>query len=83
MKPFLDYENRSLTKSQKTFTRGVPLGTWISKFWVFCFVSENQDTRQKCRQISSRMNAISYVLSWNLLNKTEQNGDFTLFPMQP
>jgi hypothetical protein len=26
--------NHSLTKSQKTFTKGVPLGTWTSKFWV-------------------------------------------------
>jgi hypothetical protein len=34
IKPFLGHENRSLTKSQKTFTRGVPLGTWTSKFWV-------------------------------------------------
>jgi hypothetical protein len=34
IKPFSGHENRSLTKSQKTFTRGVPLGTWISKFWV-------------------------------------------------
>jgi hypothetical protein len=32
IKPFSNHENRSLTKSQKTFTRGVPLGT--SKFWV-------------------------------------------------
>jgi hypothetical protein len=34
VKPFSGHENRSLTKSQKTFTRGVPLGTWTSKFWV-------------------------------------------------
>jgi hypothetical protein len=27
IKPFSSHENRSLTKSQKTFTRGVPLGT--------------------------------------------------------
>jgi hypothetical protein len=27
IKPFSGHENRSLTKSQKTFTRGVPLGT--------------------------------------------------------
>jgi hypothetical protein len=34
IKPFSGHENRSLTKFQKTFTRGVPLGTWTSKFWV-------------------------------------------------
>jgi hypothetical protein len=34
IKPFSGHENRSLTKSQKTFTRGVPLGNWTSKFWV-------------------------------------------------
>jgi hypothetical protein len=27
IKPFSGHENRSLTKSQKTFTRGIPLGT--------------------------------------------------------
>jgi hypothetical protein len=27
IKPFSGHENRSLTKSQKTFTREVPLGT--------------------------------------------------------
>jgi hypothetical protein len=27
IKPFSGHENRSLTKSQKTFTRGVPFGT--------------------------------------------------------
>jgi hypothetical protein len=27
IKPFSGHENRSLTKSQKTFTSGVPLGT--------------------------------------------------------
>jgi hypothetical protein len=31
IKPFSGHENRSLTKSQKAFTRGVP---WTSKFWV-------------------------------------------------
>jgi hypothetical protein len=34
IKPFSGYKNRSLTKFKKTFTRGVPLGTWTSKFWV-------------------------------------------------
>jgi hypothetical protein len=34
IKPFSGHENRSLTKFQKTSTRGVPLGTWTSKFWV-------------------------------------------------
>jgi hypothetical protein len=34
IKPFSGHENRSLTKFQKTFTRGVPLGTGTSKFWV-------------------------------------------------
>jgi hypothetical protein len=34
IKPFSGHENRFLTKFQKTFTRGVPLGTWTSKFWV-------------------------------------------------
>jgi hypothetical protein len=34
IKLFSGHENRSLTKFQKTFTRGVPLGTWTSKFWV-------------------------------------------------
>jgi hypothetical protein len=34
IKPFSGHENCSLTKFQKTFTRGIPLGTWISKFWV-------------------------------------------------
>jgi hypothetical protein len=52
--PFSGHQNRSLTKSQKPL-QGVPLGTWISKFWVFCFVSGHQDTRQKCHQICSRM----------------------------
>jgi hypothetical protein len=27
--------------------------------------------------------AISFVLWWNSLNKTEQNSHFALFPMQP
>jgi hypothetical protein len=52
-KPFLD-------KISKTFTRGVPLGTWISKFWVICFVSGHQDTRQ---------NVVRFVLGWNSLIK--------------
>jgi hypothetical protein len=34
IKPFLGHVNRSLTKSPKTFTRGVPLGSWTTKFWV-------------------------------------------------
>jgi hypothetical protein len=34
IKPFSGHVNQSLPKSQKTFTRGVPLGTWTSKFWV-------------------------------------------------
>jgi hypothetical protein len=59
IKLFSGHENCSFTKSQKTYSRGVPLGTWISKFWVFSFVFGPQDTRQKCRQI---------VLWWNLLN---------------
>jgi hypothetical protein len=34
IKPFSGHGTRSLKKSHKTFTRGVPLGTWTSKFWV-------------------------------------------------
>jgi hypothetical protein len=59
IKPFSGHENRSLTKSQKTFTRGVPLGTWISKFWVFSFVSGPQVTKQKHRQICSMINLLN------------------------
>jgi hypothetical protein len=44
-----------LERISKTFSRGVPLETWISKFWVFYFVSGPQVTRQKCLQICSRM----------------------------
>jgi hypothetical protein len=38
-KPFSGHENRSLPKFPKTFTRGVPLGTWTSKFWHQCRTS--------------------------------------------
>jgi hypothetical protein len=42
-----------LDKISKTFTRGVPLGTWILKFWLFSFVSGPKITPQKCHQICS------------------------------
>jgi hypothetical protein len=73
IKPFLGHENRSLTKSQKNY-KGVPLGTWSSKLWVFCFVFGHQDTRQMCRQICSRMkfaeqNFYFPILSRNLYGR--------------
>jgi hypothetical protein len=52
IKPFPCHENRSLTKSQKTFTRGVPLGTWTSKFWVCRTSSWPKRLREPTFQLS-------------------------------
>jgi hypothetical protein len=53
IKPFWGHENRSLTKSQKTFTRGAPLGTWTSKFWVCRISSWPKRLREPKFQLSS------------------------------
>jgi hypothetical protein len=52
-------ENRSLTKSQKTFIRGVPLGTLTSKIWVCRTSSWPKRLREPKIQLSR-----SYGLGW-------------------
>jgi hypothetical protein len=53
----------------------VPLGLGLKvlELWVSGNLSNTKQLNK---------NAISFVLWWNLLNKTEQNNDFALFPIQ-
>jgi hypothetical protein len=61
----------SLPHSESEFVWEIPLGLKVLGFWVPSYL-QNAKVLDK--------NAISFVLWWNSLNKTEQNSDFALFP---